>query len=74
MRVALVERVRTAARVASYGWGCVPVHATANGVVFRTSLFPRDGGYLVPLKLAVRRAGAIVVGDLLTVELQIAAG
>lgn len=67
----LVPQVREAARAVSYGWGCVPVEAVANGIAFRTSLFPRDGGYLVPLKLAVRRGGAIAVGDAVALELRL---
>ena len=55
--------VAWAARIASYGWGCVPVTAEVAGVAFRTSLFPRDGGYLLPLKAAVRRAAGIAPGD-----------
>ncbi|MET0436660.1 MAG: DUF1905 domain-containing protein, partial [Devosia sp.] len=39
----------------SYGWGVIPVEAVIGGVVFRTSLFPKEGGYLLPLKDAVRR-------------------
>jgi len=37
-----------------------------------TSLFPKDGGYLVPVKVAVQRAEGIEVGDVLAVELRIA--
>jgi hypothetical protein len=54
-----VGELRYAARQASYGWGVVPVDASAAGVDFSTSLFPKDGGYLLPLKAAVRRAGKI---------------
>lgn len=42
------------ARALSYGWGVIPVAAEINGVAFRTSLFPRDGSYLLPLKAKVR--------------------
>ena len=59
----LVGEVRYGAQLASYGWGCVPVEAEIDGVVFTTSLFPRDGGYLLPLKLAVRKPLRLAVGD-----------
>ena len=49
-----VEALRQAARLATYGWGVVPVEAAIGGVTFRTSLFPKDGTYLVPIKDAVR--------------------
>ncbi|MDB5523791.1 MAG: hypothetical protein JWM58_1554 [Rhizobium sp.] len=38
----------------SYGWGVIPVEAQINGVSFCTSLFPKDGSYLLPLKAKVR--------------------
>ncbi|WP_423602271.1 DUF1905 domain-containing protein [Sphingomonas sp. MS122] len=63
--------VQWAARIASYGWGCVPVEAEARGQSFETSLFPRDGGYLVPLKLAVRKATGILPGDQVAMRVRI---
>jgi hypothetical protein len=67
------EEVRHAAKVASYGWGVIPVRAKVGGVAFTTSLFPKDGTYLVPLKDAVRRQAAVTAGDLIDVEIVIAA-
>ena len=69
----LIAEVRWAATQASYGWGCVPVHAEVDGVSFTTSLFPRNGGYLLPLKLAVRRQVGAVADDMLNVRMVIAA-
>jgi hypothetical protein len=69
-----VGEIHYAARLASYGWGCVPVEGTVCGVGFRTSLFPRDGGYLVPLKVAVRREAGIGLGDMVEMRLLIRAG
>jgi len=62
---------REAARIATYGWGCVPVEAEVGGVVFTTSLFPRGETYLLPLKVAVRRKADITMGDVITVTLTI---
>lgn len=59
----LVGELRFAARQASYGWGVVPVEAAINGAGFATSLFPRDGGYLLPVKVAVRKAAGVGLGD-----------
>jgi hypothetical protein len=66
-----VEALRQAARTATYGWGVVPVEATIDDFTFHTSLFPKDGTYLVPLKAAVRRKTNITAGDTVTVELTI---
>lgn len=51
----------------TYGWGVIPVTGRVGRTQFTTSLFPKDGGYLLPLKDAVRRAEGIDEGD--TVEL-----
>lgn len=56
----------------SYGWGMIPVAVRLGGTSWTTSLFPKDGGYVVPLKAEVRRREGVEVGDvvslLLTVE------
>jgi len=53
----------------TYGWGVLPTRARLGDVEFTTSLFPRDGGYLVPLKDAVRKPAGIGVGDEVTLVL-----
>jgi hypothetical protein len=63
------EEIRAVAAMASYGWGVIPVEATVGGVVFETSLFPKDGGYLLPLKSAVRKPQGLGAGDELSVEM-----
>jgi hypothetical protein len=63
------EAVRQAAKLVSYGWGVIPVEATIAGVSFTTSLFPRDGTYLLPLKAAVRQRAGIGLGDNIAVEM-----
>jgi hypothetical protein len=64
------EEVRGASKLVSYGWGVIPVTARLNGgAEFTTSLFPRDGTYLVPLKDKVRRPSGVTVGDSVEVEL-----
>lgn len=57
------EDIREIAALATYGWGVIPVEATIGGTTFETSLFPKDGGYLLPLKNAVRKPSAITAGD-----------
>ena len=53
-------------QMATYGWGVIPVAARIGEVDFETSLFPKDGGYLLPLKDAVRKPAGITVGDEVT--------
>jgi hypothetical protein len=66
-----VGEVRFAAHEASYGWGCVPVAARVREVDFTTSLFPRDGTDLLPVKVAVQRAASIGLGDRVNVMVRI---
>ena len=55
----------------TYGWGMIPVAAQIGGTRWTTSLFPKDGGYVVPLKDVVRKAEALDVGDQVTVRLHV---
>ena len=63
--------LHTLAPVVSYGWGVIPVMVTARGAMWQTSLFPRSGSYLVPVKDVVRKAEGFVVGDRVEVRLTI---
>jgi hypothetical protein len=63
--------IREVAAIATYGWGVIPVEAQIGEIAFETSLFPKDGGYLLPLKDAVRRPNCLSAGDVVTVEMTI---
>ena len=65
------ELQETAAAV-TYGWGMIPVEARIGATRWTTSLFPKNGGYVVPLKDLVRNAEGIDVGDTVTVRLAVA--
>ncbi len=64
-------RVAAAASSVTYGWGMIPVTGRIGASTFTTSLWPKDGGYLLPVKDAVRRAEDLQLGDLLQVHLEI---
>jgi hypothetical protein len=68
-----VAALSQAARLVSYGWGMVPVDVRIGETAFTTSLFPKDGGYLLPLKAEVRKRTNITAGDRIAVELAIRA-
>ena len=55
----------------SYGWGMIPVTAAINETIWTTSLFPKDGGYIVPIKLAVQKAQKLRVGDVVPLRLTV---
>ncbi|MBI5031027.1 MAG: DUF1905 domain-containing protein [Chloroflexi bacterium] len=55
----------------TYGWGVIPVQAQVGKTLWKTSLFPKDGRYLVPIKASVRKAEKLEEGDQVTVRLQV---
>jgi hypothetical protein len=63
--------LRAISGVVSYGWGMVPVSVRIGKSSFETSLFPKDGGFVVPIKDAVRRAEELTLGDIVTIEMAI---
>ncbi|HEX9042209.1 MAG TPA: DUF1905 domain-containing protein [Trebonia sp.] len=64
------EDLREAAR-GLIDWGQVPVRVTIGDTEFTTALFPKDGRYLVPVKVAVQRAEAIGEGAIVEVVLRL---
>jgi len=64
-------QLRAAAAVVTYGWGMIPVAAQIGGTGWTTSLWPKDGRYIVPVKAWVRKAEGLEVGDLVTVRLAV---
>jgi hypothetical protein len=62
--------IKLAAKGVEY-WGQVPVVVQIGETEFTTALFPKDGGYLIPLKDAVRRSAGIDVDEVLTVGLTV---
>lgn len=55
----------------TYGWGMIPVTVRVGDSEWTTSLWPKDGGYIVQLKAWVRRAERIEVGDRVDVRLTV---
>jgi hypothetical protein len=67
----MCDDLRVAARDVSYGWGVVPVTVQIGATSWTTSLFPKDGGYLVPLKDRVREAEDIAQDDIVRLVLTV---
>jgi hypothetical protein len=63
------EEIAAIAPGVSYGWGVVPVLVRIGSTDFTTSLFPRDGGYLLQIKAEVRRAEGLELGDVVSARL-----
>ena len=55
----------------TYGWGMIPVLMRLGETRWETSLWPKDGGYVVPVKDAVRKPERLSLGDVVDVHLVI---
>lgn len=55
----------------TYGWGMIPVALRMGETEWTTSLWPKDGGYIVPLKASVRKAEGIEVGDVVELRMTV---
>jgi hypothetical protein len=55
----------------TYGWGVIPVQAQIGNTEWKTSLFPKDDLYLVPIKASVRKAENLEEGDEVTIRLTV---
>jgi hypothetical protein len=63
--------IEAVSSIVTYGWGVIPVEVHIGATAFRTSLFPKGDLYLVPVKVAVRRAEGLELGDRVTVHLHL---
>jgi hypothetical protein len=66
------EELRELARDVTYGWGMIPVRGRIGSTEFETSLWPKDGAYVVPVKGVVRLAEGLELGDPVTVRFTLA--
>jgi len=65
------EQLQVTSTAVTYGWGMLPVSVRIGTTTWATSLWPKDGRYVVPLKAAVRRAEDLDEGDTVTVRLSV---
>ena len=55
----------------TYGWGMIPATVQIGKTEWRTSLFPKDDRFIVPIKASVRKAENLQEGDDVTVRLEV---
>ena len=68
------DAARAIGRVATevtYGWGMIPASVRIGASAWETALFAKDGGYVIPIKDAYRKAEQIELGDVVAVSLAI---
>jgi hypothetical protein len=63
--------LEAASAFVSYGWGMIPVTAHIGATGWKTSLWPKDGRYVVPVKDQVRKAEDLELGDVVEVSLAV---
>lgn len=63
--------LKTISGLVTYGWGVIPVRVQIGKTRFKTSLFPKDGHYIVPIKASVRKAEKLEEGDKVTIRLEV---
>jgi uncharacterized protein DUF1905 len=65
------RQLKAASAAVTYGWGMIPVEVSIGDTTWTTSLWPKDGRYVVPLKDWVRGAEGLQLGDEVTVRLSV---
>jgi hypothetical protein len=65
------ENIKAVSELVTYGWGVIPVKVRIGKTSWQTSLFPKNGRYIVPIKASVRAAEKIDLGDEVAVWLEI---
>jgi hypothetical protein len=66
---AACREIADVARLVTYGWGAIPATVRIGDTTWTTSLFPRDGGYLLPVRDKVRAAEGIELGQTVAVSM-----
>jgi hypothetical protein len=55
----------------TYGWGMIPVTVRIGKTAWKTSLWPKDDRYIVPIKASVRKAEKLEEDDTVTIRLEV---
>ncbi|WP_353808891.1 DUF1905 domain-containing protein [Agromyces sp. SYSU T00194] len=65
------EAIREVAPAVTYGWGMIPATVRVGASEWATALWPKDGGYIVPIKKWVQEAERLDIDDVVAVRLRI---
>ena len=63
--------IKAISAMVTYGWGVIPVHARIGKTEWKTSLFPKNGRYLVPIKKSVQQSEDLKVGDRVVIYMDV---
>ena len=65
------EMIHEVASVVTYGWGMIPASVTIGSTTVTTALWPKDGGYIVPIKKVLQDREGLGVDDVVELVLDI---
>ena len=65
------RKIKEVSNLVTYGWGVIPVTARIGKTDWTTSLIPKDGLYLVPLKNVIRFSEGFNIGDFIEVQISL---
>ncbi len=67
-------KIKERAAQLTYGWGVIPVIGIIGSTEFTTSLIPKNGLYLLPIKNVVRFGENLEVGQFVQAKLALGKG
>jgi hypothetical protein len=63
--------IKAISGLVTYGWGVIPVRVRVGRTEWTTSLFPKDGRYLVPIRMSAQKAENLKEGDIVRIRLEV---
>lgn len=65
------EMIHDVSAMVTYGWGMIPASVTIGATTVTTALWPKDGGYIVPIKKVLQDREGVAVDDVVALTLEI---
>ncbi len=65
------KELKAIVHLLTYGWGMIPVQAQIGQTRFTTSMFHKDGVYVLPINDSIRKAEGVEEGDHVTARIEI---
>src|SRR6478672_3450361 len=66
-----VRAIKAVAASITYGWGMIPAEVRIGESRWKTALWPKDGGYVIPIKDQYRNGERLALGDAVPVRLTV---
>jgi hypothetical protein len=63
--------IKSVSKLVTYGWGVIPVVVRVGKTEWKTSLFPKEGRYLVPIRMSAQKAENLKEDDEIKLQLEL---